>query len=94
MKEAERVLVEHAATFTPHELRVLGGRILDVVAPEVGEDQERKRLEDEERRARKTTSPDDALARGRDHHDPDPGPRRHRRPVADLPARLDQPPQE
>ncbi len=53
---AERVLVEHAATFTPHELRVLGGRILDVVAPEVGEDQERKRLEDEERHARKTTS--------------------------------------
>ncbi len=39
--KAERVLVEHAATFTPHELRVLGGRILDVVAPEVGEDQER-----------------------------------------------------
>ncbi len=56
VKEAERVLVEHAATFTPHELRVLGSRILDVVAPEVGEDQERKRLEDEERRARKTTS--------------------------------------
>ncbi len=53
---AERVLVEHAVTFTPRELRVLGGRILDVVAPEVGEDQERKRLEDEERRARKTTS--------------------------------------
>jgi hypothetical protein len=53
---AERVLVEHAATFAPAELRVLGGRILDVVAPEVGEDQERKRLEDEERKARKTTS--------------------------------------
>ena len=53
---AERVLVEHAATFAPAELRVLGSRILDVVAPEVGEEQERKRLEDEERRARKTTS--------------------------------------
>ena len=54
--EAERVLVEHAATFTPKELRVLGRRILDVVAPDVGEEQERRRLEDEERRARKTTS--------------------------------------
>ena len=40
--EAERVLVEHAATFTPRELRVLGRRILDVVAPEVGEEQERR----------------------------------------------------
>ncbi len=54
--EAERVLVEHAATFTPKELRVLGRGILDVVAPDVGEEQERRRLEDEERRARKTTS--------------------------------------
>jgi hypothetical protein len=54
--QAERVLVEHAATFTPRELRNLGRRILDVIAPEVGEDQERKRLEDEERQARKTTS--------------------------------------
>ena len=54
--QAERVLVEHAATFAPRELRNLGRRILDVIAPEVGEDQERKRLEDEERQARKTTS--------------------------------------
>ncbi|KRF34218.1 HNH endonuclease signature motif containing protein [Nocardioides sp. Soil805] len=54
--KAERVLVEHAATFAPHELRVLGSRILDVVAPEVGEEQERKKLEDEERHARRTTS--------------------------------------
>ncbi|KRF37653.1 HNH endonuclease signature motif containing protein [Nocardioides sp. Soil805] len=54
--KAEKVLVEHAATFTPHELRVLGSRILDVVAPEVGEQQERKKLEDEERAARRTTS--------------------------------------
>ena len=56
LAEAERVLVEHAATFTPKELRVLGRRILDVVAPDVGEEQERRRLEDEERRARKTTA--------------------------------------
>lgn len=53
---AEKVLVEHASTFAPKELRVLGGRILDVVAPEVGEEQERKTLEGEERKARKITS--------------------------------------
>lgn len=52
---AEKVLVEHAATFAPKELRQLGRRILDVVAPEVGEEQERKRLEGEERKARRTT---------------------------------------
>ena len=54
--KAERVLIEHAATFAPRELRNLGRRILDVVAPEVGEDQERRKLEDEERKARRTTT--------------------------------------
>ncbi|KRF36810.1 HNH endonuclease signature motif containing protein [Nocardioides sp. Soil805] len=54
--KAERVLVAHAASFAPQELRVLGSRILDVVAPEVGEEHERKKLEDEERHARRTTS--------------------------------------
>ncbi|KRF36929.1 HNH endonuclease signature motif containing protein [Nocardioides sp. Soil805] len=54
--KAERVLVAHAASFAPQELRVLGSRILDVVAPEVGEEQERRKLEDEERHARRTTS--------------------------------------
>ena len=53
---AEKALVEYAATFAPKELRRLGGRILDIVAPEVGEEQERKRLEGEERKARRTTS--------------------------------------
>jgi len=53
--QAERVLVEHAATYAPRELRVLGRRILGVVAPEVGEEQERRQLEDEERHARKKT---------------------------------------
>ncbi|WP_159081527.1 HNH endonuclease signature motif containing protein [Nocardioides sediminis] len=56
LDEAERVLVEHAASFAPRELRVLGRRILDVVAPEVADDEERKRLEAEERAARRTTS--------------------------------------
>lgn len=54
--EAERVLVEHAATYAPRELRLLGRRILDIVAPEIGEEHERKALEDDERHAaRKTT---------------------------------------
>ena len=63
VRDAERVLVEHAATFTPSELRVLGGRILDVVAPEVGDEQERKRLEDEERKRSQDDVADDAFAR-------------------------------
>ncbi len=53
---AEKTLVEYAATFAPKELRRLGSRILDIVAPEVGEEQERKKLEGEERKARRTTS--------------------------------------
>ncbi|UUZ58526.1 13E12 repeat family protein [Nocardioides sp. B-3] len=54
--KAERVLVEHAATYAPRDLRKLGRRILDVIAPEVGEEHERKQLEDEERHARAKTS--------------------------------------
>ena len=53
---AETHLVEQAAHFGPRELRCLGRRILDVVAPELGEDHERRALEAEERRARRTTS--------------------------------------
>jgi hypothetical protein len=48
---AERHLVEQAADFGPRELRILGRRVLDVVAPEIGEEHERKLLEAEERRA-------------------------------------------
>ncbi len=50
---AESHLVEAAAEFTPRELKVLGRRILDVVAPEVAEEHERRALEDAERRARR-----------------------------------------
>lgn len=53
---AEQALVSHATEFAPKELRCLGRRILDVLAPEIGEEQERRRLEDEERHARKKTS--------------------------------------
>jgi hypothetical protein len=50
---AEKHLVEQAADFGPRELRILGRRVLDVVAPEVGEEHERRLLEAEERRARR-----------------------------------------
>ena len=52
---AEAYLVEQAAAFDPRHLRILGRKVLEVVAPEVAEDHERRALEDEERRARRTT---------------------------------------
>jgi hypothetical protein len=54
--QAEAQLVEYAATFGPGELRVLGRRILDVVAPEVGEAAEARALEAEERHAAERTT--------------------------------------
>jgi hypothetical protein len=53
---AEEQLVAYAADFGPRELRVLGRRILDVVAPEVAEAAEAKALDAEERRAAETTT--------------------------------------
>jgi hypothetical protein len=50
--KAERHLVEAAAEFGPRELRLLGARVLDVLAPEVAEEHERRALERAERRAR------------------------------------------
>jgi len=52
---AEEQLVAYAAEFGPSELRVLGRRILDVVAPEVGEAAEARALEAEERHAAERT---------------------------------------
>lgn len=54
--KAEAHLVAEAAHYGPRELRVLGRRILEVVAPGVCEEQEGRALEAEERRARETTS--------------------------------------
>ena len=54
--QAEAYLVAQAAHFDPRALRVLGRRVLEVVAPDLVEDQERRQLEDEERRARQATS--------------------------------------
>jgi hypothetical protein len=56
VERAEARLVTDAEDFGPRELRVLGRRILDVIAPEIGEDAERKALEAEEEHARRTTS--------------------------------------
>lgn len=54
--EAEATLVGYAASYRPRELRRLARRILDVVAPEIAEEEEGKRLEGEERRAREKAS--------------------------------------
>jgi hypothetical protein len=54
--QAEAQLVEYAATFGPGDLRVLGRRILDVVAPEVAEAAEARALEAEERHAAERTT--------------------------------------
>ena len=48
---AEEHLVEQAKDFSPRELRVLGRRVLEVVAPEVAEAHEAKLLEREEQEA-------------------------------------------
>ncbi|MCD4525191.1 DUF222 domain-containing protein [Nocardioides sp. cx-173] len=52
---AEERLVAEAAQFAPDVLRVLGRRVLEVVAPEVGEGIEERQLEKEERQASRRT---------------------------------------
>ncbi len=56
LTQAEQHLVAEAAHYGPHELRMLGRRILEVVAPEVHEEQEARQLDAEERRAWQRTS--------------------------------------
>jgi hypothetical protein len=68
--EAEQALVDAAGAHDATALRVLGDRILHLVAPEVGEAHEARLLEDAERRAAKATAltltPDgDGLVHGR-----------------------------
>ncbi len=53
---AEERLVGYAAEFGPEELRRLGRRILEVIAPEIAEAELAKALEREEQRARETAS--------------------------------------
>jgi len=52
---AEVRLLEEAAAYDAKALRILGRHILDVIAPEVADEHERRLLEDEERRARERT---------------------------------------
>ena len=52
---AEDRLVAEASRFGPRQLRVLGRRVLDVVAPEVADDHERRALEREEAEAARHT---------------------------------------
>ena len=54
--DAEQTLVGFAGQHRPSELRRLGRRILEVVAPDVADAHEGERLEAEERRARETAS--------------------------------------
>jgi hypothetical protein len=54
LARAEAHLVAYAEQFRPGQLRRLGRRILEVVAPEAADDHEAKRLAAEERHAQKT----------------------------------------
>ena len=53
---AEQHLVEQAADFAPRDLRRLGERVLEVVAPGVADEHEARALEAAERRARQRMS--------------------------------------
>src|SRR6266545_6355582 len=53
---AEAHLVDQARDFAPRDLRILGRRVLDVVAPEVAEAEEARQLAAEEAHARAHTS--------------------------------------
>lgn len=53
---AERTLIGYAEHYRPSQLRRIGRHILDVVAPEIAEDEEAKRLAEEENAARQATS--------------------------------------
>jgi Domain of unknown function (DUF222) len=55
-REAEAHLVEQAAHFDPKRLRRLGRKVLEVVAPRIAEDHERRALEREDALARRAAS--------------------------------------
>ncbi len=56
LARAEAHLVAQAAVFGPRELRLLGRRVLDHIAPEIGEAHEAEELAKEEAIAERTTS--------------------------------------
>ncbi|MGN6253035.1 MAG: DUF222 domain-containing protein [Marmoricola sp.] len=55
LTRAEEHLVDLAGQYGPRALERLGRRILEVVAPDIADAEEGRRLQDEERRARETT---------------------------------------
>jgi hypothetical protein len=55
VKQAEAHLVREAEHFGPKALKVLGDKILEVIAPDAYDDQERKKLEEQQRRANAAT---------------------------------------
>jgi Domain of unknown function (DUF222) len=55
LAQCEAHLVEQAAHFTPKELRTLGERLLEVIAPDTYDEAERRRIEAELAKARKRT---------------------------------------
>lgn len=55
VEQAEKHLITCAEGFDAKHLKVLGGHVLTVIAPEIGEAHEAKLLEDEERRAAERT---------------------------------------
>jgi Domain of unknown function (DUF222) len=55
LAKAEAHLVAEAGHFAPRELEVLGRRVLDVVAPDIAEAEEERRLRAEEQRGRRET---------------------------------------
>ena len=56
LARAEAEMVTLCADFRPAELRRLGGHLLEVVAPEIAEAEEAKRLQNQEQQARAKTS--------------------------------------
>ncbi|NYD40460.1 HNH endonuclease signature motif containing protein [Nocardioides panaciterrulae] len=54
-EKAELHLIELAAHHGPEDLERLGRRILDLVAPEIADEEDKRRLEAEERNARRRT---------------------------------------
>ncbi len=54
-RKAEDHLITQAAHYPPRQLRILGRKVLEVVAPDAFDDEERRMLEAEETRARRRT---------------------------------------
>jgi hypothetical protein len=54
-RKAEAHLLAEAGHFDPARLRVLGRKVLEVLAPDLAEEEERRRLQAEERAARRST---------------------------------------